>query len=323
MKESRRIVAVFAAFCFVISNVTAACAAGFPDRAVTIILGQAAGGSTDILARLIGHGLGDKWGQPVIVENRPGANAAIAAGVVARAPADGYTVLFIGNPHTIVLPGSALGYDPVKSFAPITQLATSPDIFMVASSVPLTSLKDLIAHAKASPHQLNFGTPGNGTLQSLAMRHFMKQVGIDMVEVPFNGGAPELIALQGGEIQVALGSFSGGLPLVQSGKLKALAVSSTQRSAKLPEVPTMAEVANLSDFHADEWFGAVAPAGTPGDVIQKLHDAIVGVLHEPEVQQRLNGMGFTVVGNSPQDFGTIIARDTATWSDVMKSIASK
>ena len=301
----------------------AARAADYPNRAVSIIVGQAAGGSTDLLARLVGHGLSERWGQPAIVQNRPGANGMVAAGLVAHAPADGFTLLWIGNPHTIVLPEMAMTYDPVKSFAPITEIASSPDILMINPSTPVDSLQGFVALAKTQPHRMNFGTSGPGTLQSLAMKLFLKQAGLDLVEVPFNGGAPQLIALQGGEVQIVLGSFSGGLPMVKARMLKALAVSSGSASPKLPGVPTIAEGAGLPGFRTEEWFGAVAPAGTPDAIIGKLHDDIVAVLQLPDVQKRLDDMGFTRVGNSPAEFGRTIADDTAKWSAVLASLGSQ
>ena len=309
------------AFGVVASCASVAQAASYPGRSVTLILGQAAGGSTDIIARLIGKGLSDKWGQPVIVDNRAGAAGTIAAGFVARAPADGYTILFMGNPHTILVPGLKLEYDPAKSFKAVTELVSSPDILVVNPNVPANSLGDLIQLAKSKPHQLNYGSPGTGTLQSLAMRLFMAKTGIDMVEVPFNGGAPALVALQGGEIQVALASFSGSLPLVQAGKLRALAVSASERSAKIPNVPTIAEAANLPGFHSDEWFGALVPAGTPQPIVQQLHDDMVTVLNQPDVQARLQSLGFTTVGSTPDAFAQTIATDMSNWSSVQASVS--
>jgi tripartite-type tricarboxylate transporter receptor subunit TctC len=294
--------------------------AAFPDRTVQIYVGYAPGGNSDFSARLVAKKLSEKWGQPVVVVNRPGADSTISSDFVAHSAPDGYTLAWISNSHTITPNQYKLGYDPLKSFEPISEVASAADVLVINSTLPVNSLKELIAYAKAKPGQLNFGSNGTGGLQYLEAVLLAQRAGIDMVGIPYKGGSQLLVALLGNEIQMAFGSVLGTKSQVEAGKFKALAVSTAKRSPMLPEVPTVAEAAGLDGYDETEWYGIVAPAGTPADIVKKIHDDLVEVLHAPDVQATLAKQGYTAVGSSSEAFRKQLADEVDQWSAFLKTI---
>jgi tripartite-type tricarboxylate transporter receptor subunit TctC len=305
------------------SGGTPARAQTWPSKPVRLIVGFEAGGGTDTLARLIAPPLSAMWGEPVVVENRPGADGSIAAALVAWANPDGLMIAAITNAHTITPSEHHLSYDPVKSFAPITELAFVPDILLVNPALPVHSVTELVALAKAKPGALNYGSAGTGTSPYLEMRLFESLAGIQMVHVPFKGSAPATTALLSGELQLMFGSISTTLNQVRAGKLRALAVSTKVHSPTAPEIPTMAEAAGLPDFDSGVWYGLLAPAHTPTAITEKISHDIGTVLLQPDMQKRLVELGFITVADSPQHFTATIEHDIARWSKFVDKPAAQ
>jgi tripartite-type tricarboxylate transporter receptor subunit TctC len=291
----------------------------FPAKPVRVIVGFVTGGGTDTIARVISKKLADTWPQPLVVENRPGADGSIATEIVSKSPADGYTLVMITNAHTITPFQRKLNYDPVKDFAPVTLTASTPNLLVVHPSLPVKTVKEFIAFAKAHGGQLTFGSSGTGTSPYLAMELFKSLTGINIVHVPYKGTGGAVIDLMGGHIQVMFGSVSGTLPFVRSGKLRALGISTTQRWPTLPEIPTVSEAA-VPGFEAATWYGVLAPAGTPTAVVAKLQSDIAGVLHAPDVRKYVLDTGFTAVGNTPAEFSEVIRHDMARWGKLIRSL---
>ena len=298
-------------------------AAPFPSRPIRIVVPFAPGGVTDVLARILAQYLSQHWGQSVIVENRPGGNTTIADNYVAHAAPDGYTIVVILTSHTVSAsdPQYTLSYDPIKSFAPITMLGSTQDLLVVnPGGLKVTSVKELIAEAKAHPGTLNFGSSGTYTPGFLSMALFMHATGIKMVNVTYKGSGPMLAAVLGGEVQLTFGTVATFLQQTKAGKLVALAVSGPTRSPIAPDVPTLLEASGPLDKDAaalvssnDNWYGALAPAGTSPEVIKAWHDGLVAALHDPEVVKRLAGQGFVADGRSPEAFADFLREDVAKW----------
>lgn len=299
--------------------------AAYPNRPVKILLGFPPGQATDTVARAIGQKLGELYNQPFVVENRPGAAGIIGTDLVAKAPADGYTLLMCSSGVMAVNPGLygvKLPYDPVKDFAPIT-VAVAVPLFLVANtSFPPNTVKELIAYAKANPGKVNFGSGGNGVTNHLAMELLRSTAGLDMVHVPYKGGPPALTGLIGGEVQVMFETGPGALPFVKNGKLKAIAVGSAKRSSAAPEVPTVAE-SGLPGFEGVAWICMVAPAGTPQPIINKLHADVVKVLAMPDIRERFSALGAEPVGNTPEEFSAYLKAEIAKWGKVVKDSGAK
>lgn len=302
---------------------TGAWAQTWPSKPVRLIVGFEVGGGTDTLARLIAPRLSTMWGQPVVVENRPGADGSIAAAVVAQASPDGSMIAAVTNAHTITPSEHHLSYDPVKSFAPVSELAFVPDILLVNPELPVHSVAELVAYAKAKPGTLNYGSSGTGTSPYLEMRLFESLTGTQMVHVPFKGSAPAMTALLSNEVQLMFGSISTTLNQVRAGKLRALAVSTAVHSPAAPEIPTVAEAAGLPDFDSGVWYGLLAPAHTPAAITEKMSQDINAVMHQPEVQKRLLELGFITVADSPDHFTATIVRDIARWSKFVDKSAGQ
>jgi tripartite-type tricarboxylate transporter receptor subunit TctC len=299
-------------------------AAAYPERAVRLIVGFSAGGGTDFLARLIAAKLSEKWGQPVVVENREGADGTIAEEWVARAAPDGYTIGMVINTHTVTPLLRKLTYDPIKSFESVTLLESHPDVLVINPAVlQVNSLRELIALAKAKPGELNFGSGGASTPPFLITQLLMSRTGMKMVNVTYKGTAPMIVAMLGGEIQVMFGSVETTSQQVKAGKLKALAVSSKARSVMLPDVPTVAEAAALPGFDEGTWEGIVVPAHTPQEIVDRLHADIVAVLKTPDVKERFASQGYAVIGSTPGEFTKFIADDIAKWSALLKTLDLK
>lgn len=292
----------------------------FPSKPIRIIVPFTPGGSTDILARSIGHELTKAWGQPVIVDNIPGAGGSVGADKAAKALADGYTLL-MGHIGTLAVNPSLypnLPYDPVKSFTPVAWVARVPNVLVVHPSVQATTVKGLVALAKANPGQLNYGSGGNGSAANLATEYFKLQTGASIVHIPYRGTAPAVTDLIGGQIQVLFTGAPAVIGQIKNGQLLALAVSSPQRMVALPNLPTVAEL-GYKGFDADQWYGVVAPAGTPHDVVLKLNAQINRSLESVDLKSRLTNEGAIATPTTPEAFGQLIVREIARWKPVIQS----
>lgn len=290
----------------------------YPVKPIRVIVPYAPGGGTDTTARILAQKLTDKWGQSVVVDNRPGAAGIIGSDIVAKAALDGYTLLVVAGAHAINPSLYAkLPYDTVKDFAPAAFLVTAPNILVVNPSIPATSVKELIALAKAKPGQLNFGSGGVGQTPHLAGELFKSMAEVDMNHIPYKGGAPATADLIGGRISVMFGGMVLTLPHVKAGRLRALATTGARRSKAVPDLPTIAE-AGLPGYEADEWFGAFAPAGTPRDIVQTLNAGIRGILSVPDAQQQFAGLGAEVVDMEVREFSDFVKKQIAKWAKVVK-----
>jgi tripartite-type tricarboxylate transporter receptor subunit TctC len=295
----------------------------FPAKPIQLIVPLGPGGINDIISRLIAQKLTESWGQPVVVVNKPGAGGIIGSEAVAKAVPDGYTILMVYSSH-MVNPSlySKLPYDSVRDFAPITLVNTVNLVLTVGPSVPVTSVKELIALAKAKPGTLNYGTSGIGSLGHLAALRFAKEAGIDVVQVPYKSAPEVTTALLRGDASFYFDSPITALPFIRTGKVKALAVTSVSRSSVLPEAPTIAEAA-LPGFEVLGWNGLLAPAGTPKAVINKLNAEVVQILHGATVSGQLKEQGVDVVGDTPEEFAGIISADIAKWQEIIVAAGIK
>jgi len=293
-------------------------AQSYPNKAVRVIVPFPAGGSTDIVGRTVAQKLSEAWGQPVVVDNRAGGGTVIGTDIVAKAPPDGYTLLVTPAPFTINPSLLAkLPYDALADFAPITLINTTPLVLVVNPGVPAKSVKELIALAKARPGQLNFGSSGTGGSNHLAGELFNAMAGVKVVHIPYKGNAPALIDLAGGHVDLIFNGLTSALPLIKSGKLRALAMTSLQRSAALPDVPTLDEAA-LKGFVAVAWNGLGAPANTPPEVIAKINTAVVGIVSSPELKERLKAEGSDPVGSTTAQYAAFLRDEIAKWAKVIK-----
>jgi tripartite-type tricarboxylate transporter receptor subunit TctC len=310
-------------FCAVLGALafgTATAEAAWPDYTIKLIVGYPPGGGTDILARVLAQQLTASIGQSVVVENKPGAGGIIGASTVAQATPDGYTIILLTSNHTVPDAATKLPYDPLKSFTPISTIAYLPGLLVVSPKLPVKTLADFIAMAKAQPGVLNFGSPGPGSAQYMDMLLFMKSAGVTMVSVPYSGAAPTLVAILRNDIQVTSSPITGFLPAVKSGQLKALAVSGTKRSPMLPDVPTYPESGGPSGFTGSEnWYGIAGPAGLKPEVVKILHDRLVQAIATPLVQTTLAQQGFITIADTPEEFAKTIGDDMARWSALEKS----
>lgn len=296
----------------------------FPDRPVRLIIPFPPGGGTDILARPLAQKLGEKWGQPVVIENRAGAGGNIGTENAARSPADGYT-LVLGTVGTHAINQSLyanLPYDAVKDFAAITLVANTPNILVLNPSVPARSVKELIALAKAKPGVLNYASPGNGTPPHLAAEIFKSMAGVAITHVPYKGSAPAMTDLLGGQVQMMIANAPVVLPYIKSGKLVALGSTSAQRGALLPDLPTLAE-SGLPGYEADTWYGLFTTAGTPQAIVDKLNADVVAVLKSPDIQAFYASQGAEVIADSSEDASRKVRSEVKKWHDVIQAIGLK
>jgi len=301
----------------------AALAQGYPNRPIRIIAPFPAGGGYDFLSRLIGQEMSKTLGQPIVVDNKSGANGNIGTDAAAKSPPDGYTLLMGGNSPLSLNVGlyPKLPYDPVKDFEPISRVATQPNLLAVHPGVPVKSLAELIQYAKANPGKLSYGSNGNGSPQHLAAELLKRSAGIEMIHVPYKGAAPTASALLAGEVSLAFNIILLPLPQVQAGRLTGIAVASSRRSPLAPELPTMSELGYPIDI--DTWYGLLAPAGTPKDVVDKLYGQTVKILTIPEVRKKFDELGLEPVGNTPAEFAAIIKKETPEWAKVIKDAGIK
>ena len=294
-------------------------AQGYPSRPIRIMVAYTPAGTTDILARLIGQKMTEKWGQPVIVENRPGANGNIGTELAARATPDGYSILMAtAATHSInntLYP--KLTWDAVKDFAPVSLVALVPNLMVVNNSLPVKSVKELVAYAKANPGKLAHGSPGNGSTAHLSMELFKSLTGITMTHVPYKGSAGVLADVMAGQVALTMDNIPVYLPQARAGKIRALAVSSAKRTAGAPEIPTVAE-AGVPGFEAVSWFGLVAPAATPKPIVEALSAETARILRLPEVNKRISELGAEPVGSTPQQYAAFIQSEIVKWRKVIK-----
>lgn len=292
----------------------------YPSKPVRLVVPMAAGGNGDIIARLIGQDLTTLLGQPMLVENKPGAGGNIGADAVAKSPPDGYT-LVLGAVGTHAINASLykkMPYDILRDFAPVTMMASVPNVLVVPASLPVNSVKELIAYGKQNPGKLNFASSGAGSSIHLSGEMFKTMTDIDMAHVAYKGSAPALTDLLGGNVQLMFDNLPTSLPHIQSGKLKALAVTSLQRSPSLPNVPTMVE-SGLAGFEAGSWFGVLAPANTPRDVVALLDRDIQRSLAQPETRRKLTDKGFQPNVKGPEEFRTYIGQEISKWRKIVQT----
>lgn len=297
----------------------AATAQNYPAKPVTIIVPFAAGGTTDILARVIGQALTKELGQQVIVDNRAGAGGNIGGALAAKANADGYT-LFMGTVGTHAINAALykkMTFDPVKDFAPLTRVAMVPNLLVANPARPYKNVKELIAYAKANPGKVTFGSSGSGSSIHLSGELFNSMAKVEMIHIPYKGSAPAVTDLVGGQIDIMFDNMPSAIQHVRSGRLKPLAVTTAKRSPELPEVPTIAE-AGVPGYEATSWFGMFAPAATPAPVVTRLNQALVKVLADAEVKKKLAEQGAEPYSETPAQFAAFIQAEAAKWSKVVK-----
>ena len=291
--------------------------AAYPDRPITIVVPYAPGGAADAVARVLAVRMGAKLGASVVVDNRAGASGTIGAGFVAKAAADGYTVLYDATPFSINPHLFARMPYASNALQPLSLISLVPNIMILKADSPIKDVKDLISKAKASPGKINFASGGGGTLQRLAAEMFRQSLGLDMVHVAYKSGGPAIVDVTGGQVDFMFSNVAATASMVTAGKLRALAISSKERSKRLPDVPTIDETV-IPGFEAYEWNGMFLPAGTPEPIAAKLHKALLEVLDEPEVKQRFNDMGAQSVGSTPAEFAAFLKKDDAKWSQVIR-----
>ena len=297
----------------------AVAADNYPAKPIRLIVPFPPGGPADALARLVSEKMATNLGTAIVVANRPGAGGNIGMEVGAKAAPDGYTLVLAPTGNLTVNPSlyRSIPYDVGRDFAPITVLATVPNILVVHPSVPAKTVTELVQYARAHPGELNFSSPGNGSGAHLAGELLKSMAAVDMTHVPFNGVAPAVAAVLGGQVQAMFASAPSVLQQVKAGKLRALGVASLARIAAAPDLPTLAE-SGFPGFDVTSWYGIVAPAGTPGQVIDRLHSEIVKALNDPDVREKLAGLGAEPVGNTPAEFAATIRSETTKWGKIVK-----
>jgi len=298
---------------------TVACAAGYPDKPIRLVVPFPPGGTTDILGRVLAQRLSETLGQQVIVDNRPGAGGTIGSDVVAKAAPDGYTLMF-ATVGTQSINGSLykrLPFDPQKDFTPVAPFASVPNILVVNPKVPANSVKELVTYAKSHPGSLNMGSAGNGTTNHLSGEMFKSMTGAQIMHVPYKGSGPAMADLLANQVQIMFDNLPGSLPHVKSGKLRALAVTSTTRSPVLPDVPTMGE-AGVPGYAADVWFGVVGPNNLPKDVLAKLSGEIGRIAQDKSTQEKLAKQGAMPLSSTPQEFAARIRSDATKWGKLVR-----
>lgn len=297
----------------------------YPNRPIRMVVGFPPGGGTDVVARIIAPKLAEHLGQPVLIENRPGATGTVAAGIVARSPADGYTLMMGHVSVNAIAPSlfPTLSYDVIKDFAPITLTASVPHFIVVHPSLPVHSVQELIAYAKAHPGELSFPSAGNGSTPHLAGEMFKAMAGINLVHVPYKGTGQSMQDLLAGQHQVAFDTLPASAPYVRAGRLRVLAVSGAKRLADFPDVPTVEE-AGVPGYRITTWYGAFAPGGTPPEIVNRLYADITNALQAPDTRAKLAEIGVDdTVTRSPEEFAAIVRADTVRYAKVVKDAGLK
>ncbi len=295
-----------------------AAAQNYPAKTVRMVVGYPPGGPTDLLARIVSQKLTESWGQQVIVDNRPGASGMIGAELTVRAAPDGYTLLMV--PVTYAVTPSLypkMTYDAAKDLAPVAQVAAAPFMLVVHPTVPVRTVKDLIALARSKPGQLNYASASTGGMPHLAGELFNTMAGVKMVHIPYKGAAPATVDLVSGQVSLMFNNMLSAMPHVKNQRLRAVAVTSARRSAAIPELPTIAET--VKGYEASGWYAALAPAATPRELIAKINNEMNRIMKMPEVTQRLAGDGVEAVGTTPEQFGSYLRSEIAKWGKVVKA----
>jgi tripartite-type tricarboxylate transporter receptor subunit TctC len=300
---------------------TLASAQNYPNRSIRWIIPYAAGGGSDALARMIAPALSRELGQPVVIENKPGAASAIAASELARSAPDGYTIFSADNGTLVYNPAlyKKLPYDPVKDFAPVSLMGRLPTILVAGPASPAKDLKELVQIVKAEPGKLSFASAGTGSPHAMAMELFKTQAGLNMIHVPYRGGALSLQDVAAGQVPITMTDFAGGGGLIRSGKVRPLAVANAKRLQQLPDVPTFAEL-GYKEVLAEAFAGIVVPARTPPEVIARLQLAVRNAVHDPEVTRKLVEIGYEPVGGTPQQFSAVLQQEIPRWHKLIKDL---
>jgi tripartite-type tricarboxylate transporter receptor subunit TctC len=301
-----------------IAPLTVVHAQGYPNKVVRIVVPSSAGGGGDLIARLLAKGLSERWGRQVVVDNRTGAGTMLGSELVARATADGHTLLF--TPSTLAINPAAykkVPYDALRDFAPITLAAIVPNLMIVHPSVPAKNVREMIALAKARPSQLFYASAGHGTSPHLSMELFSLMAGVRMIQVPYKSSGPGVIDLLAGQVAIMAPSMISGIPHVRSGKLRALGVTTAQRSPSAPDIPTISE-SGLTGYESAQWYGLLAPTGITSEVLDKLHKEVTVILLAPEYRELLRSEGGIVVASSPEAFTQTIRTETEKWLRVAR-----
>jgi len=299
-------------------------AQAWPSKPIKWVVPFAPGGTTDILARTVGEKLALALGQPVVIENKPGAGGGVGAEYTAKSAPDGYTIMG-GTISTHAINASlykSLPYDPVKDFVAITLIARVPNMLVINPDVPAKDVKELIALLKGNPNKYSFASSGNGTSQHLSGELFKSMSGTDMQHIPYKGSPPALQDVMGGQVTMTFDNITTAWPLAKAGKLRALAVTTAKRSSIAPDVPTLAE-SGLPGFEVGSWQGVFAPAGTPPEIVKRLNTEIVKILNLPDVREKLGGLGAEIVANSPEEFSALVKSEVVKWADVVKKSGAK
>ena len=294
----------------------------YPTRPVRLIIGYPPGGSADITARLLGQWLSERLGQPFVIESRPGASTNIATEAVVRAPPDGYTLLLVAPANAInATLYEKLNFNFISDIAPVAGIIRFPNVMVVNPLVPAKSVPEFIAYAKANPGRLNMASSGNGSTIHVSGELFKMMTGVNMVHVPYRGGAPALTDMISGQVQVMFDNVPTSIEFIRAGKLRALAVTTATRSEVLPDLPTVADF--VPGYEASAWYGVGVPKGTPDDIIDKLNKEINAILAEPKAKARLADLGASLLAGSPADFGELVADETEKWGKVVKFSGAK
>ncbi|HEX5130183.1 MAG TPA: tripartite tricarboxylate transporter substrate binding protein [Usitatibacter sp.] len=296
----------------------------YPAKPIRFVVPYPAGGPLDTVARLLGAKVGESLGQPVVVDNKPGAGGNIGADIVAKSPADGYTILMGAVATHAINPTlyKSIPYDPIKDFAPVTQVASTPNVLVVNPAVPAKDVKEFIAYAKANPGKLSFGSGSIGSAGHLAGELFKATAGVDMVHVPYKGAAPAMQDLIGGQVQLMFDNLASSLAQVKAGKIRALAVTTAKRTPLAPELPTIAE-SGVPGFDISTWFGIFAPAGTPKPALERLHAEFAKALADPGIREKMNRMGAEPVGNTPEEFAAFIRTEADKYAKLIRASGAK
>lgn len=326
----RRFVSTLAGMLTLLGAATAACGANaqtasYPSKPIRIILGFAAGGAPDALARIVGEKLSARWGQSVIVENRPGAQGNIAMAAVAKAEPDGYVLALMPVGNAAVNPAlfPNLSYDPLKDFAPISELASVENVLVVPASSPVRSLAELVARGRSGSPPLTYASPGIGSMTHLGAELLANSSGFRMTHVPYRGVAPALTDVVRGDVDMMLAQLSTAKPLIEAGQLRALGVASAGRSAAMPDLPTIAEALGLPRFEAVSWYGLLAPARTPPAIVSALNEAVVQAIREPDVVAALQAQDATAIGGTPEALHALIVADSERWAKLIAEAGIK
>ena len=311
----------FAIAAFAVCVCAAAPAQDYPNRPLRFIVAFSAGGAADLLARTLGQKVAERWGQPVVIDNRAGAGGVIGMQIAAHAPADGYTLLMGSSSTMAIVPAlyADLSYDPVKSYAPVTEAALVPIILVVHSSVPARTIEELVQYAKARPGQLTYASSGAGATPHISGELFRRMAGIELVHVPYKGGGEAVAAVLGGQVQMSFGAVSTALPHMKTGRLRGLGVTSLKRLSAAPDIPTIAE-SGLPGYEVVQWFGVFMPAGTPSAIVARLNRELRNVLALPEIRDRYSAQGVEPTSNTPEEFAAYVKAEVVKWNKLLREM---